>query len=35
MIWGTGFPADKGGPMKWADLIGLSEQLFGKRFYRV
>jgi 3-hydroxyacyl-CoA dehydrogenase len=33
MIWGTGFPADKGGPMKWADLIGLSEQLFGKPFY--
>jgi 3-hydroxyacyl-CoA dehydrogenase/enoyl-CoA hydratase/3-hydroxybutyryl-CoA epimerase len=33
MIWGTGFPADKGGPMKWADLIGLSGQLFGKTFY--
>ncbi len=33
MIWGTGFPADKGGPMKWADLIGLSEQLFGKPLY--
>jgi len=33
MIWGTGFPADKGGPMKWADLIGLSEKLFGKPFY--
>ena len=33
MIWGTGFPADKGGPMKWADLIGLSQQLFGKTFY--
>jgi 3-hydroxyacyl-CoA dehydrogenase len=33
MIWGTGFPADKGGPMKWADLIGLSEKLFGKTFY--
>ena len=33
MIWGTGFPPDKGGPMKWADLIGLSEQLFGKPFY--
>jgi len=33
MIWGTGFPADKGGPMKWADLIGLSERLFGKPFY--
>ncbi len=34
MIWGTGFPAEKGGPMKWADLIGLSEKLFGKTFYQ-
>ena len=34
MIWGTGFPPDKGGPMKWADLIGLSEKLFGKTFYQ-
>ena len=34
MIWGIGFPADKGGPMKWADLIGLSEKLFGKAFYK-
>jgi len=33
MIWGTGFPSDKGGPMKWADLIGLSEKLYGKTFY--
>ena len=33
MIWGTGFPADRGGPMKWADLIGLSEKLLGKTFY--
>jgi len=33
MIWGTGFPADRGGPMKWADLIGLSDELFGKTFY--
>lgn len=33
MIWGTGFPPDKGGPMKWADLIGLSDKLFGKTFY--
>jgi len=33
MIWGVGFPADKGGPMKWADLTGLSEKLFGKKFY--
>ena len=33
MIWGVGFPADKGGPMKWADLIGLSKKLFGKNFY--
>ena len=35
MIWGTGFPPDKGGPMKWADLIGLSERLFGKPFYKL
>jgi 3-hydroxyacyl-CoA dehydrogenase len=33
MIWGTGFPPDKGGPLKWSDLIGLSKQLFGKNFY--
>ncbi len=33
MIWGVGFPADKGGPMKWADLTGMSRQLFGKNFY--
>jgi len=33
MIWGVGFPADKGGPMKWADLTGLSKKLFGKNFY--
>ncbi len=33
IIWGLGFPADKGGPMKWADLIGLSKQLYGKSFY--
>jgi 3-hydroxyacyl-CoA dehydrogenase/enoyl-CoA hydratase/carnithine racemase len=33
MLWGTGFPADKGGPMKWADLTGLSRRLFGKNFY--
>ena len=35
MIWGTGFPADKGGPLKWADLVGLSQKLFGKTFYDV
>lgn len=34
MIWGVGFPPDKGGPMKWADLTGLNEKLFGTRFYR-
>ncbi|OPY93156.1 MAG: Fatty acid oxidation complex subunit alpha [Syntrophaceae bacterium PtaU1.Bin231] len=34
MIWGTGFPADKGGPMRWTDLTGLSGKLFGKTFYR-
>ena len=33
MIWGIGFPADKGGPMKWADLIGLSQKLYGRNFY--
>src|SRR5664280_297399 len=33
MIWGTGFPADKGGPMKWADITGLSHKLYGKNFY--
>ena len=33
VIWGLGFPADKGGPMKWADLIGLSKTLYGKNFY--
>ncbi len=33
IIWGLGFPADKGGPMKWADLIGLSKKLYGKNFY--
>jgi 3-hydroxyacyl-CoA dehydrogenase/enoyl-CoA hydratase/carnithine racemase len=33
MIWGIGFPADKGGPMKWADLTGLSQRLYGKNFY--
>jgi 3-hydroxyacyl-CoA dehydrogenase/enoyl-CoA hydratase/carnithine racemase len=33
MIWGVGFPADKGGPMKWADLTGVSKKLFGKNFY--
>ena len=33
MIWATGFPPDKGGPMKWADLTGLSRELYGKNFY--
>jgi 3-hydroxyacyl-CoA dehydrogenase/enoyl-CoA hydratase/carnithine racemase len=33
MIWGVGFPADKGGPMRWADLTGVSKKLFGKNFY--
>ncbi|MCE5282049.1 MAG: 3-hydroxyacyl-CoA dehydrogenase family protein, partial [Deltaproteobacteria bacterium] len=33
MIWGIGFPPDKGGPMKWGDLIGLSRRLYGKDFY--
>jgi len=34
LIWGVGFPPDKGGPMKWADLTGLSAKLFGKTFYK-
>jgi 3-hydroxyacyl-CoA dehydrogenase len=33
-IWGMGFPADKGGPLKWADLMGLSNHLYGVEFYR-
>ncbi len=33
MIWGTGFPPDKGGPLMWADLTGLSQQQFGRPFY--
>ncbi|HOI73267.1 MAG TPA: 3-hydroxyacyl-CoA dehydrogenase NAD-binding domain-containing protein [Syntrophales bacterium] len=33
-IWGIGFPADKGGPLKWADLTGLSEKLYKKSFYK-
>jgi 3-hydroxyacyl-CoA dehydrogenase len=33
MIWGTGFPPDKGGPLMWADLTGLSKQHFGRSFY--
>lgn len=33
MIWGTGFPDDKGGPMRWSDLIELSPKLNGKNFY--
>jgi 3-hydroxyacyl-CoA dehydrogenase len=33
MIWGVGFPPDRGGPMKWADLTGLSVELFGRTFY--
>ncbi|MEE4353433.1 MAG: 3-hydroxyacyl-CoA dehydrogenase NAD-binding domain-containing protein [Desulfatiglans sp.] len=32
-IWGIGFPADKGGPMKWADMTGLSKELYGSDFY--
>lgn len=33
MIWGTGFPPDKGGPLMWADLTGLSKKHFGRNFY--
>ena len=32
-IWGIGFPQDKGGPMKWSDLIGLSKKIYGFNFY--
>ncbi|HBD08820.1 MAG TPA: hypothetical protein DCZ69_11215 [Syntrophobacteraceae bacterium] len=32
-IWGIGFPPDKGGPMKWADITDLSTTLFGATFY--
>ncbi len=34
MIWGVGFPPDKGGPLKWADLTGLSRKVHGSDFYR-
>jgi 3-hydroxyacyl-CoA dehydrogenase len=34
MIWGAGFPSDKGGPMKWADLTGLSLKLNDSNFYK-
>jgi len=30
----TGFPTDRAGPLKWADLTGLSKRLFGTMFYR-
>ncbi len=33
MIWGMGFPPDRGGPLKWADLTGLSQKLFGEKLY--
>jgi len=33
MIYGTGYPQDKGGPLKWADLTGISEEMFGQKFY--
>jgi hypothetical protein len=33
VIWGLGFPAEKGGPLKWADLTGLSTELFGNKIY--
>jgi hypothetical protein len=33
-VWGIGFPADKGGPMKWADLTGMSKTMFNKNFYK-
>lgn len=33
-IWGLGFPTNTGGPLKWADLSGLSTKLFGVTFYK-
>lgn len=33
IIYGTGYPKDKGGPLKWADLTGVSEEVYGKKFY--
>ena len=33
MIYATGYPSDRGGPLKWADLTGLSAKLFGRPFY--
>lgn len=33
MIWGTGYPPEKGGPLKWSDLTGLSQRLYGNTFY--
>ena len=32
-IWGIGFPGDKGGPLKWSDLTGLSKKIYGFDFY--
>lgn len=34
-IWGVSFPAYKGGPLKWADLTGLSKRLYGLDFYSI
>jgi hypothetical protein len=34
MIWATGFPADRGGPLKWPDLTGICQDLFGSNFYK-
>ena len=34
MIWATGFPADKGGPMKWADLRDSVGNCLDKTFTR-
>ena len=33
MVFGAGYPGEKGGPLKWADLMGLSEAVFGEKFY--
>lgn len=34
MLWGVGFPSFRGGPLKWADLTGLSHSRYGMPFYQ-
>ncbi len=33
ILWGIGFPAYLGGLLYWSDITGLSEKLFGTKFY--